>query len=84
MLRDEVKSLKLRERQLLSQVKMLSGDAVSRATASPGSVPQSEVASEMMRLNEEVTSLRSEREVWRTPGVGGGGQAACVPRSAAC
>jgi len=66
MLRDEVKSLKLRERQLLSQVKMLSGDAVSRATASPGSVPQSEVASEMMRLNEEVTSLRSEREVWRT------------------
>ena len=66
MLRDEVKSFRLRERQLLSQVKMLGGDASSRATSSPGSVLQPEVASEMMRLNEEVTALRSERELWRT------------------
>jgi hypothetical protein len=60
MLRDEIKSFKLRERQLLSQVQML------LATSSPGSVLQPEVASEMMRLNEEVTALRSERELWRT------------------
>ena len=66
MLRDEVKSFRLRERQLLSQVKMLGGDASSRATSSPGSVLQPEVASEMMRLNEEVAALRSERELWRT------------------
>ena len=66
MLRDEVKSFRLRERQLLSQVKMLGGDASSRATSSPGSVLQPEVASEMMRLNEEVATLRSERELWRT------------------
>ena len=65
-LREEVKALKNRERHLMSQVRMISstGNRERGLDGSASTVPQ--VAEEMERLNEEIASLRSQRDTWRT------------------
>ena len=65
-LREEVKELKNRERHLMSQVRMISstGSRERGRDGSASTVPQ--VAEEMKRLNEEIASLRSQRDTWRT------------------
>lgn len=58
-MRNEVRSLKLREQQLLSQLTM----AKSSTT---GSGLGADVAAEIGRLSGEVTALRDERDSWRS------------------
>jgi len=66
ILREEVKSLKLREHQLVSQVEMVTAAAAHGGeAAAPGEGLDELVAAEVTRLNEEVSTLRIERETWR-------------------
>lgn len=74
MLRDEVQSLKLREQQLLSQVKM--------ATSSKSGMGfDADLSAEIGRLNDEVTALRSERESWRSRALAAEARLALFPPS---
>ena len=65
-LREEVKALKNRERHLMSQVRIISSSGTRERGLDGSASPVPQVAEEMERLNEEIASLRSQRDTWRT------------------
>jgi hypothetical protein len=84
LLRDEIKALKVRERQLLSQVRVLGSSSPGRRSfgasdSLPGMQPDTRVADEIMRLNEEVSALRGERDMWRARALSAEGKLAMAP-----